>query len=157
MKQAMAAIFATALAALFLAAAFADSKVTSPETGLAASLLLEASSYKQPKDGTVSTMQATYTVSNPTDQPIQYKQSGRGIQWKILDSGGQLLYDPSRGRPIPMFIALHTLQPGQNQEFTQVINLQNQDGTPLAVGKYTLQACLATDKSLQTSQDFTVK
>lgn len=127
-------------------------------SNLTAKLALDSSHVTAAVAGQASTIHATYTITNSTQQPIKIEVSGRPVIWNVVDSSGTVVCDPDRGRPIPQFIALRILQPGEHQEFSKTILLVSSSGDPLPAGTYTLHARWSRGASgLETSRSFTIQ
>ena len=126
-------------------------------TNLMAHLGVDSDTVPHSTGGTPSSMQATYTVSNPTHDSITYPQRGLAVDWKIADSHGVVVYNANLGKITPHVIAMRILGPGEHQDYTSTVSLQDQNGAPLTSGNYVLQACLIGVSNLQTTKSFTIK
>ena len=126
-------------------------------TNLMAHLSVDTDAVPHASSGTPSTMQATYTVSNPTNETITYPQRGLAVDWKIVDTHGAVVYDANLGKMAPHIIALRILGPNEHQDYTSTVPLQDQNGAPLSSGSYVLQACLIGVDNLKTNKSFTIK
>jgi len=124
---------------------------------LMAHLAVESDAVPHAVGATPSTMRATYTVSNPTNESIRYPQRGLAVDWKIVDSQGAVVYDVNLGKITPHIIALRILRPNEHQDYLLTVSLQDQTGAPLSSGKYVLQACLIGVDNLQTNKSFSIK
>jgi hypothetical protein len=156
MKHAIAVgLAAAAVSAMVYGIAKADSNLSA--ANLATQLSIDSTEYKASVAGQESTMQATFTIRNPTNETVTYLQAGLPVDWRILDSQGHLVYNVNQGKIIPHFIARRILRPGEHQDYNQTIALRNQAGDPLPTGPYVLQARLTTAIDLQSKKSFTVK
>ena len=126
-------------------------------TNLMAHLGLDTDAVPHAQGAAPSTMQATYTVANPTNETITYPQRGLAVDWKIVDSHGAVVYDANLGKITPHIIALRILGPNEHQDYSSTVSLQDQSGAPLSSGNYTLQACLVGVDNLKTTKSFTIK
>ena len=132
-----------------------NEKLTS--TNLMAHLGVETDAVPHSTGGTPSSMKATYTISNPTNESITFAQRGLAVDWKIADSHGVVVYDVNFGKIAPHFIAMRILRPGEHQDYTSTVSLQDQHGAPLPSGQYVLRACLIGVDNLQTNKSFTIQ
>ena len=126
-------------------------------TNLMAHLGVDCESVPHASGASPSTMQATYTVSNPTNETIIFPQHGQPVDWKIVDSHGAVVYNANAGKIAPHFVAMRILGPNEHQDFTSTVSLQDQNGAPLSPGHYSLQACLRGVDNLKTTKSFTIK
>lgn len=126
-------------------------------TNLMAHLGVDSDAVPHATGAAPSTVQATYTVTNPTNETITFQQHGMPVDWKILDNHGVVVYNANAGKIAPHFVVLRILRPNEHQDFTSTVSLQDQNGAPLSPGSYALQACLIGAENLKTTKSFTIK
>ena len=161
MKRSIMPILAVTAGAAFLySSAQAMSRANSAKVtsaNLVAQLTVDPGAVPHAVDSSMSTMTGTYTVTNPTSQPVTFAQHGQAVTWQVLDSKGNVVCNPDAGKMRPMFVMMRRLGPNQHVDYKSNIKLQDQAGAPLPAGNYVLQACLLGTDSLQTKKSFTIK
>jgi len=126
-------------------------------TNLSAHVVVETDAVPHATGAAPSTLQATYTITNPTNETITYPQRGSAVNWKIVDRHGTVVYDADFGKIMPHVIALRILMANEHQDYMSTVSLQNQKGAPLPRGHYVLRACLTGVDNLTTTKSFTIK
>jgi len=132
----------TALCLSFLVAAQAkkpQTVVPQAAKGFGVTLAIDKMSYSAGK--IPLTLHAVMTLFNNTGTPLVFSERGRSVEWQVLDSHRNVVWDYSIGRSFPMFIIRRTLTSGK-LDYPCDIPLTMQDGTPLPPGNYALKGQL---------------
>ncbi|BDI29232.1 hypothetical protein CCAX7_12830 [Capsulimonas corticalis] len=98
---------------------------------------------------------AVLSVFNHTGAPVTYTGGGQQYEWQVADASGNIVWDYAKGRMFPMFVMKRTLTE-TGLTYSYDVPLQNQDGTPLAPGRYTLRGRLPNTLDLAAEIGFTV-
>ena len=82
----------------------------------------------------------TLSITNISNQSIQFESTGLNFDFTVADSNGSIIYQWSIGRAIPQYIALESLASGQNVTGTyswpQITNTNVLTGTLVSPGAY---------------------
>jgi hypothetical protein len=84
-----------------------------------------------------ATLPLTLRLKNASDQPVEIALGGRPAHdFVITQANGTAVWRWTHGQVVPQILALITLSPGQELEFTAEWAQHDNAGTPVAAGDY---------------------
>ncbi|MEO7715344.1 MAG: BsuPI-related putative proteinase inhibitor [Capsulimonas sp.] len=117
---------------------------------------IDQTSYRMPASPvTKPHIHAVMSVFNHTGAPISFMAGGQQYEWQIVDASGNIVWDYAKGRMFPMFIIKRTLTE-KGLSYSYDVPLQNQDGTALTPGRYTLRGRVTNKLNLAAEIGFAV-
>ena len=116
---------------------------------------IDQTSYSVSAQAAKPHIHAVLSVFNHTGGPIAFMAGGQQYEWQVVDASGNVVWDYMKGRMFPMFVMKRTLT-DQGLTDSYDVPLQNQDGSPLAPGRYTLRGRLTNSLHLAAEIGFVV-